>query len=151
MMDLGFKKEKLFLLNEGETVWFTKHEARVGEEIQTNNIYVDAYGVGDVGNVVLRDRQALSSEGMVVTVLVVDNNGNLTTRPRFFSRGFVFEKKEDQLFEEATKMIEKKLKPSKTKLLDMNNFKKELGRDLETFFFQERGRRPLILVDVIQI
>lgn len=152
MLSLGFKKEKMFLLNEGETVWFIKAGATRGEDIETKSIYVDAYGVGDVGNVVLRDRQALSSEGMVVAILVIDKSGNLVTKPRFFSRGFVFEKKEEGLFEEAAKIIEKALKPKKSdRLFELNNFKKDAGRTLEDFFFNERGRRPLVLVDLIEL
>ncbi len=152
MISLGFKKDKMFLLNEGETVWFTKAGASRGEIIETKNIYVDAYGVGDVGNVVLRDRQALSSDGMVVSILVIDNAGNLVTKPRFFSRGFVFEKKEDDLFDEAARIVEKALKPKKTdRIFELNSFKKEIGRNLEDFFFDQRGRRPLVLVDVIQL
>jgi ribonuclease J len=152
MISLGFKKDKMFLLNEGETVWFTKAGASRGEIIETKNIYVDAYGVGDVGNVVLRDRQALSSDGMVVSILVIDNAGNLVTKPRFFSRGFVFEKKEDDLFDEAARIVEKGLKPKKTdRIFELNSFKKEIGRNLEDFFFDQRGRRPLVLVDVIQL
>ncbi len=153
MVDLGFKKERVFMLMEGETVWFTKQEAIQGEEIETKSIYVDAYGVGDVGNVVIRDRQSLSTEGMVVCVLILDKFGNLTTRPRFFSRGFVFEKKEDSLFEESTKLVEKSMKPNKKEntVIDMTDLKKRIGRSLEDFFYQERGRRPLVLVDVIQI
>ncbi len=152
MLDLGYKKEKMFLLNEGETVWFTKAGASRGEEIETKNIYVDAYGVGDVGNVVLRDRQALSSDGMVVSVVIIDKYGKLITKPRFFSRGFVFEKKEDELFDEAGHMIDKALKPKKNDIvLELNSFKKDISRNLEDFFFEKRGRRPLILVDVIQL
>jgi ribonuclease J len=152
MMDLGFKKERIFLLFEGETVWFTKREVTRGDDIETKSIYVDAYGVGDVGNVVIRDRQSLSTEGMVVCVLILDQMANLSTRPRFFSRGFVFEKKEDSLFDEATKLVEKSMKPNKEKtIVDMNDLKKRIGRQLEDFFYQERGRRPLVLVDTIQI
>jgi ribonuclease J len=151
MGELGYKKEKMFLLNEGETVWFTANEATRGPEIETKSIYVDAYGVGDVGNVVLRDRQALSSEGMVVSVVVIDANNQLATKPRFFSRGFVFEKNEEVLFDEASKLLEKTLKPSKGVIMDLNNFKKNIGRDLEKYFFEKRGRRPLVLVDIIQI
>jgi len=60
------------MLDEGETVWFEKGEARKGQKVETKNIYVDAYGVGDVGNVVLRDRKTISTEGILVVVLVLD-------------------------------------------------------------------------------
>lgn len=152
MADMGFKKETVYMLNEGETIWFMKGgKTAIGDDVETKNIYVDAYGVGDVGNVVLRDRQTLSSEGMAVCVLVVDADRQLVTRPRFFSRGFVFEKKEDDLFDEATQLVERFLKPGRDKVVDLNSFKKEVGRVLEDFFFEKRGRRPIVLVDVIQL
>ncbi|CAN5225539.1 ribonuclease J [soil metagenome] len=152
MVDMGFKKETVYMLNEGETVWFMKGgKTALGDDVDTKSVYVDAYGVGDVGNVILRDRQTLSSDGMAVCVMVVDAERQLVTRPRFFSRGFVFEKKEDGLFDEAIKMVEKFLKPRHDRAIDLNTFKKEVGRQLEDFFFEKKGRRPIVLVDVIQL
>ncbi len=149
--DLDFKKEQLFLIDEGDTVWFTKTKAYKGDKVETKNVYVDAYGVGDIGNVVLRDRQTLSSEGMVVGVIVLNQTGQLVAAPKFFSRGFVFEKNEEDLFNKAGLLIEKSLNASKGVMVDGDNYKRKIGRELEDFFFQERGRRPLVLVDVIQV
>ncbi len=149
--DLDFKKEQMFLINEGDTVWFTKKEAYKGDTVETKNVYVDAYGVGDIGNVVLRDRQTLSSEGMVVGVIVINQSGQMVAAPKFFSRGFVFEKNEEDLFVKAGRLIEKSLDKSKGVVIDTDSYKKKIGRELEDFFFQERGRRPLVLVDMIQV
>jgi ribonuclease J len=104
--DMGFDKEKVFMLEEGDTVWFTKGKGQKGDPVEARNIYVDAYGIGDVGNVVLRDRKTLSSEGIVVAVILIDQKMQLVTRPKLISRGFVFEKGEDELFERAAKKIE---------------------------------------------
>ncbi|OGK34548.1 hypothetical protein A3A93_06140 [Candidatus Roizmanbacteria bacterium RIFCSPLOWO2_01_FULL_38_12] len=151
MTDMGYRKETIFLLNEGETVWLSKTRAVRGEAVETKNIYVDAYGVGDVGSTVLRDRKELSNEGMVVSVILIDKMGQLVTRPRFFSRGFVFEKNEDALFDDATRVIEKELKPRRDLVIEMTAFKRSILRILEDYFFEKRGRRPLVLVDVIQL
>ncbi|OGK24652.1 hypothetical protein A3A46_01295 [Candidatus Roizmanbacteria bacterium RIFCSPLOWO2_01_FULL_37_13] len=151
VMGLGYKKEQLFLLDEGETVWFTKGKGYRGDSIETKNIYVDAYGVGDVGNVVLRDRKTLATEGIVAAVLILDGQGKLTTRPKFLSRGFVYESGEEMLFSEAVRRLEKVLKPRGERIIDINNVRKEAGEILEDFFFKERGRKPLVIVDVIQI
>ena len=148
---LGHKPESVFLLQEGETVWFTKNRAVRGEAIETKNIYVDAYGVGDVGSTVLRDRKTLSSEGIVVAVLPLGNNGLLVSRPKIMSRGFVFEKVGQELFEGAAKIIEKGLKPRGDGFGDFNKARGETIRELETYFLKETGRRPLILVETIQI
>ncbi|MCA9371931.1 ribonuclease J [Candidatus Woesebacteria bacterium] len=151
MTDMGYKEQTILTLMEGDTVVFEKGTARRGGAVETKNVYVDAYGIGDIGNVVLRDRQTLSSDGMVVCVLVIDTYGQLTTTPRFFSRGFVFEKKEDQLFDEGARLIEKRLKGAQGRVTDVNGMKKSVGTDLEDFFYKQRGRKPLILVDIIEI
>ncbi len=147
---LGYRQEAVFLLDEGETVWFTKTGARRGQVIETKNIYVDAYGVGDVGNVVLRDRKTLSAEGILVAVLIVDNQGKLITKPKIISRGFVYEKNEEEMFRRAEAVIEKVMKPG-GKVININNIKQEVIINLENFFFQERGRKPLLIVDAIQL
>lgn len=148
---MGYKKENVFLLDEGETMWFSKNEPMHGDTIETKNIYVDAYGVGDVGNLVLRDRKTLSSEGMVVAILILNKQTQLVTRPVILSRGFVFEKNEDKLFNGASALVERFLKPKKERLLDMNGIKHETGMALEDFFYKERGRRPLVVVEIIQV
>ncbi len=151
VMGLGYKKEQLFLLNEGDTVWFNQNKAYKGESVETKNIYVDAYGVGDVGNVVLRDRKTLATEGVVGVFLIVDSLGRLTTRPQFMTKGFVHAPGEEKLFDEAKAVIEKLLKPRGEALVNLDGVKKETVDILENFFYKKRGRRPLIIVDTIQI
>lgn len=148
--DLGYPENSAYLLDEGETVWFTKTGLRRGEVIDTKQIYVDAYGIGDVGNVVLRDRKTLSAEGMLVVVLVIDKQARLVTRPKIISRGFIYEKKEEQMLGKAEGVIEKIMKP-RGKLVNINNIKQEVAKNLEDFFYRERGRKPILIVDVIQL
>lgn len=149
--ELGYDKNKVYALNEGETVWFSKSKVIKGDDIETKNIYVDAYGVGDIGNIVLRDRKTISTDGVVFTFLVVDNTGKLITRPRLVSRGFVFEKEEDKLYKDAVFIVEKSIKPRSGRLFDMTKIKRDVIDDLEDFFYKEKGRRPLIVVEVIQL
>ncbi|OGK13927.1 hypothetical protein A3C98_01450 [Candidatus Roizmanbacteria bacterium RIFCSPHIGHO2_02_FULL_37_15] len=149
--DLGYNKEKVFSLNEGDNVWFVKGKAYLGNSLEIKNIYVDAYGIGDVGNVVLRDRRTLSSEGIVVAVLVLDSKAKLVSRPKLLSRGFVYEKGEEKLFSEAIILLERSLKPRPERVIDFNNIRKEITIILENFFFKKRGRKPLVIVDIIQI
>src|SRR3989344_4086245 len=148
---MGFKKEQIFLLNEGETIWFLKNKAYKGEVIEGKNIYVDAYGVGDVGNIVLRDRKTLASEGIVSVILVLDNQARLLTRPKFVTRGFVFEKGEEKLFSDATRIVEKTLNFKGGSVIDFGQVRKEAVMILEDYFFKKRGRKPLVIVDIIQI
>jgi len=150
--DLGFAKEKVYTLDEGETVWFMeKSKTYRGDKIETKNIYVDAYGIGDVGNVILRDRKTLATEGIVIAFIAIDSQGKLVTRPRILSRGFVFEKAEKDLYEKAVVMIERELKPGINRVVDLEDIRRPVINILEDFFKKEKGRRPLVVVDILQI
>jgi len=148
--DLGFGKETVFLLKEGETVWFVNQKAFLGEKVETKNIYVDAYGIGDVGNVVLRDRKTLAAEGMVIALLIVDNQGNLLIQPKLISRGFVFEKEERSLYQKGIKIIEQLTKPRHYPQ-KINELKRNIISQLENLFYQEKGRKPLIVVEIVTV
>ncbi len=152
--ELGYPKDKVFTLSEGESVWFRRKanniDAYKGEKIETKNIYVDAYGVGDVGSIVLRDRKTLAAEGIVFVFLVVDEEGKLVTRPKIFSRGFVFEKQEKELYEEATKLVERLTRPKGARV-DIVSLKRLIIEKLEDFLYIKRGRKPLIIVETVKV
>lgn len=152
--DLGFNKDSVFMLEEGETVWFQKNNAYKGEYIDTRTIFVDAFGIGDVGTTVLKDRKTLASEGIVFVVLTVDKKGEMLTQPMITSRGFVFEDRENKLFANALKLVDKQIKKkqeSKETKLDIMTLKKNISKHLEDFFYKERGRYPLVIVESVQI
>jgi len=149
--ELGFNENTVLLLNEGETIVFQKGKAMRGDTVETKNIYVDAYGIGDIGSVVLRDRKTLSSEGMVVCFLALNKQGGLVTRPKFVSKGFVFSQNESELFDKAMQVVEKQMKPRGTPVSDFIKIKRDIITHLEDFFYNERGRRPLIVVETLEI
>lgn len=149
--ELGFDTGKVMLLNEGQTVVFSQRKATRGTDVETKSIYVDAYGVGDVGNMVLRDRKTLSSDGMVICFLALDKQSRLVTRPKFVSKGFVFQQNENELFEKATKVVEAALKPNSAPTGDFTAVKRSIISQLENFFYKQRGRKPLIVVETLEI
>ncbi len=149
--ELGYDRNTVVNLNEGETVWFERNKIRRGDDVETKTIFVDAYGIGDVGRVVLRDRKTLSSDGMVVIILAVDKFGMLTTKPKIFSRGFIFDDIGKGLYKRGIKEIERITKPKGGRNLDINNIKREVEQNLEEFLYQETGRKPLIVVEIIQL
>lgn len=156
VVEMGFKRESVFSLKEGETVWFVRKKdgtigSFMGPDIDTKNIYVDAYGVGDVGNIVLRDRKTISAEGVVFAFLVIDNYRKLIVRPKIVSRGFVFEKKEEKLYKDAVFAIEKTIKFRQGKLMDIEKVRKDVINMLEDFFLEKKGRKPLVAVEIIQL
>ncbi len=149
-MELGHKKESVFMLNEGETVVFERGGPRLGAKIETRSIYVDAQGVGDVGQIVLRDRKTLSTEGIVVAVLILDQNAQLVGPARLISRGFVFEKKEEEMFDRAQGVIENILKTHQNQPFHFETIRRDVSKSLESFFYKKKGREPLVIVDIIQ-
>ena len=148
---LDFNKRDVFSLDEGETVWFVKNKAYLGERIGTRNIYVDAYGIGDVGSIVLRDRKTIATDGIVFVLSIIDNRGLLLGQPKIVSRGFVFEKEENRLYLEARKIVENVFKPKSGKVLELGNMKREVIENLEEFFRKATGRKPLIVAEIIQL
>jgi len=148
---LSYNKKDVFSLNEGETVWFIKNKAYKGDKIETKNIYVDAYGIGDVGSVILRDRKTLATDGIVFALSIVDNKGILLGPAKIFSRGFVFEKEENRLYSEAEKIVEGVFQLKNDKAFDSGKMQYEVIKNLEEFFRKATGRKPLIVAEVIQL
>lgn len=153
--ELGMKRENVFLLNEGQTITFEgAGKARQSETIETQSIYVDAYGVGDIGNMVLRDRKTLSSEGIAVGVLIIDGQSKQMD-VRIVSRGFVFEKGEQGLFDEAANIVKRvasnRLAPvgANEASMEIPSLKKEVIRELERYFKDQTGRMPLVIAEII--
>ena len=149
--EMGFKRDNVFCLLEGNSIVFTKNNAKRSENIKTKNIYVDAYGIGDVGSIVLRDRQNLSSEGIVVALVTVDKSMQLVTKPKILSKGFIFEKQESKLLIKASQVIESVMKSKQGKVTNIQALKQEIINSLENFFLNEKGRKPLIVAEVIQV
>lgn len=148
---LGYKRNDVFSLNEGETVWFVKNKAYKGEKVETKNIYVDAYGIGDVGSVILRDRKTLATDGIVFAIATVDNKGILIGKTKIFSRGFIFEKEEGRLYLQAEKIIEDVFLARNDKAFDSGQMQYEVIKNLEEFFRKATGRKPLIVAEVIKL
>ena len=145
----GAKPENVFRLKPGDSLVFENGNARHGEKVATKQILVHGLGIGDVGKVVLGDRAVLGNEGVAVVVFKLGRNKKLVSNPEIVSRGFVFEKMNKKLIEEAERrlaiQINKKGKYDKTSLNEASmNY-------LSNFFFQKTGRRPMILPVVVEI
>lgn len=142
--DMGADGNNVFELERGEVVMFSKGNAKKSGKIQTRDILVDGLGVGDVGNVVLRDRQLLAQEGVVIAVVEQDRQtGSLLARPDIISRGFVFQGGEQALLTRAASDLEKLVSRSDKK--DPRATKDLITDFLERFFYKETGRRPMII------
>ena len=148
----GFKEEQVILADGGQVTQFdTSGLAKTDEYIHTGQIMVDALGVGDVGNVVLRDRQILAEEGVVVVILPLSSDSHrLEGEPEIITRGFVYVKENKDLIYEATNRIRKAIHQTNDHRAGNRMVRAKAQNVIEEFFYQKTGRRPMVLVVVIE-
>lgn len=150
---MGYKENQVILPSDGDVLEFSpdKSVKRVSK-IELKNIMVDGLGVGDVGNVVLRDRQTMANEGIVIVVVPIQQStGQLTAEPDIISRGFVYMKESTKLIEDAKKVVTEALRLKKGRIMDWQFVRKQIEGNLEEFLYKETHRRPLILSVVIEV
>ncbi len=147
----GFAKNKVLLLEEGQSIDFVEQEAFYGQKIALKNIMVDGLGIGDVGNIVLRDRQKIAEDGFVVTIIPIDRHqGELAGEIDIISRGFVYMKEAESLIREAKKLIYHHFQ--KKRLWQDLGYTKKLVEDiLEKWFYQKTHRRPMVITVLIEV
>lgn len=148
--DMGASKENVFELSPGESVVFEKGRARLGEKIEVRDVLVDGLGIGDVGNIVLRDRHVLSQDGIAVAIILIDKaKKQIAGNPEIISRGFVFGAKERGFLASAGKKLKEHL--DKRKKVDTHSARDATINFLERFFYKETGRRPMVLPVIVEI
>ncbi|MBI2019320.1 ribonuclease J [Candidatus Daviesbacteria bacterium] len=150
--DMGYDKKEILDAIDGDILEIKDQNAVVsGKTIDIQNVYVDGLGIGDIGHVVLRDRQKMSEEGVVVVVVSVDQHtGQPVSDVDIISRGFVFEDMAKELLEEAKQVVQNALKQQTHKTGDWRFLRKIIEDSLEKFLFRATERRPLILPVVVE-
>lgn len=146
---IGVPKENVFELLEGETVIFDNGNATYGDKIETENIYIE--GTSAVGEVVLKDREKLSDEGVFVVVVPVTKDNQLAGSAEVITRGFFYVKENLGLLGRSKDVVNKVLDKEKADLENWNRVKGKIEKKLEKFFFDETGKKPLLLVSTIQV
>jgi ribonuclease J len=148
--DMGFDPRNVFELSPGDTVEFENGSAKRGKSVPSDTVMVDGLGIGDVGNVVLRDRHKLSQDGVVIVLIKVDKNKNkLLEDPEVISRGFVFERKKKGFLEHSGRQLRQKIESKKK--VTKQTAKNDAIDFLERFFWEETRRRPMILPVVVEV
>lgn len=152
-VQMGYSEKQILLAKDGQIIEITKNEAKMTGTVDVFNVYVDGLGVGDVGSVVLRDRQVMSEEGVVVVVVPVDQQTNkVSGEPDIISRGFVFGEMGEDLLEAGKEIVKSVLSDhSKTSPLDWRYVRHQIEEHLEKFFYEETKRQPLILPVVVEV
>ncbi|GEK91500.1 ribonuclease J1 [Alkalibacterium kapii] len=145
--ETGVPKENCFILDNGEVLAFTENSARRAGEVEAGDVYVDGSGIGDIGNVVLRDRKILSDNGLVVIVATIDTDKKqILAGPDIISRGFIYMRESEALIQEAQKVAYRSIQRSfKHKQLNEYKMRNALINDVKTFLFSETERQPIIL------
>jgi ribonuclease J len=152
-METGMLAENVLLVENGTTVCFKDGKAAIGEKIHSGRILVDGKGVGDVDELVLRDRRRLSGDGVVIVLLAVDEQtGDVIYGPDIVSRGFVFEDQNASMLEEAKCVVLEVVDEITNRShIDWADVGQEIKRGLKRFFYHLVERRPLILPIIMPV
>ena len=150
---VGTPEERCILAVNGDVILFSNDEACIVDHVNSGRVFVDGKGVGDVGNVVLKDRKHLSEDGMVVVIIGINQvSGEIIYGPDIVSRGFVFEDDSQQYLEEARKVVLDTLALVNAEVLtDWSEVKLEVRRVLRRFFNKTIERRPVILPLILEM
>ncbi len=145
--ELGIPKDNIFILHSGEVLELDEDEAKVNGKVPVGAILVDGLGVGDVGNVVLRDRQHLAEDGIVIVVFGIDRgSGQLISGPSIVSRGFVYVKESDKLIDDATDIVLDEVTEALSGgTTDWGKLKGIVKDALSEYIWKKTKRRPMIL------
>lgn len=150
--DLGYAKDHVVDAEDGDILEIKKETVKLTGSIDVQNVYVDGLGVGDVGHIILRDRQKMNEEGVVVVVVSVDQHtGKLASDVDIISRGFVFEEMAKDILDQAKDVVKDALEKHSHKSSDFRFVRKIIEEGLEKFFNETTERRPLILPVVVEI
>lgn len=151
--ETGVLPENIFLLEKGEVVSYEKGTMISNEKVPAGNVLIDGSGVGDVGNIVLRDRRLLSDNGIFIAVISIDKKKKeIVAGPEIQSRGFVYVKESEALLKEAElRILEIVNNHLATSKLDWNDLKQEIRDDLNKFLYENTKRNPMIIPIISEI
>ena len=150
---LGIDKDHIFLLKTGDVLEIGEDSAKICDHVQTGAILVDGLGVGDVGNIVLRDRQHLAEDGIVIAVLTLEHgSGQILAGPDIVSRGFVYVREAEELMEEARSVVEDAMDACYSHhVTDWAKIKNMIRDSLSDFLWKRTKRRPMILPIIMEV
>jgi ribonuclease J len=150
---VGIPEENIVIADNGKIIHLTEEQWWFDKKVAPSNyVMVDGLGVGDIGNVVLRDRQALAEDGMFTIVIVVDpKTGRMRTSPDIISRGFIYLKEQKDLLMAVRKKIRQIVEGEKQRPLNLAYLKDEIRDQVGLYLFQKTERRPMVLPVIIEV
>ena len=150
---MGIEPQNIFMGTNGRVLEINEKEAKLTSTVPSGKILVDGLGVGDVGNIVLRDRQHLSQDGLIVIVMTMDTStGEIVAGPDVISRGFVYVKESENLMEDVKKVIREEVRNLENQgISDWSTIKSTLKDHLRDYIFQKTKRNPMILPIIMSL
>ena len=151
--ELGVSKDNIFILSTGDVLELDENSAKVTGRVHVGDVMVDGLGVGDVGNIVLRDRQHLAEEGIIIVVLTLDSaSGMVVAGPDIVSRGFVYVRGSESLMDEARHILNGTMDHCMDMhITDWGRIKTDIKDALGDFVWKEMKRRPMIIPIIMEV
>ncbi|MBE3585642.1 MAG: ribonuclease J [Thermoanaerobacter sp.] len=150
---MGIPAENIFVAENGQVLEFTRRSGRIAGRVTAGRVLVDGLGVGDVGNIVLRDRRQLSQDGILIVVVTINRElGQVMAGPDIVSRGFVYVRESEQLMEEARQRVKEALEKCNDRgLSEWAAIKAQVRDVLGKFLYEKTRRRPMILPIIMEV
>jgi len=148
----GLPKTSVFIADKGDVVEFKNNKMRMSGRVQAGNVLIDGIGVGDVGNIVLRDRKLLSQDGIFTVVITLSRKQKrIASGPEIISRGFVYVRDSEELFTESKLLVENIVeKHVAKKSFEWTSIKQEIRDTLSSYLYQQTKRRPMIIPIIME-
>ena len=151
--ELGIPEEDIFVTEIGDVVELTRNKGRIAGSVTAGSVMVDGSGVGDIGNVVLRDRKLLSEDGIFTVVITLNKQtGALLAQPEILSRGFVYEKNSEELLKETRDLVKAKAAQfEKNHRSSWSSIKNDIRNSIKNYLYERTKRRPMVMPIIIEI
>ncbi|MDD5191444.1 MAG: ribonuclease J [Dehalococcoidales bacterium] len=149
---VGIPKENIFIMEDGDILQIDKRSARVDGRVSSGHVYVDGMSVGDIGATVLRDRQALAEDGIVIVIVAVNKQtGRLLNKPDIMSKGFVDSQGYQEMLENSRDVVAEALKHRSDSPSDPGYLNNKIRDTLERYYYEQTKRHPMILPFVVRV
>ncbi|MDI3535411.1 MAG: ribonuclease [Thermosediminibacterales bacterium] len=151
--EVGIPRENIFLTENGNVLEITKETAQIAGKVTSGKVLVDGLGVGDVGNIVLRDRKQLSQDGILIVVVTIEKqSGEVVAGPDIISRGFVYVRESEELMEQSRERVKQALnKCQEGNITEWSTIKSQVRDTLGRFLYEQTRRRPMILPIIMEV
>ncbi|KRN88915.1 ribonuclease J [Ligilactobacillus ceti] len=151
--EIGIPKENIFILKKGDVLEYTKGKMAITGSVEVGNTMIDGIGVGDIGNIVLRDRKVLSEDGIFIAVITIDRKKKkIVDEPKLTSRGFVYVKNNRDLMDESAKIVKTVVQANlDNKEFDWSHLKQDIRDNLNRYLYEQTRRHPVILPVIMEI